>query len=139
MQNLKSEFMFDVRRPAFSNHRISTDSIRSIDRGTNHKLPKYSTMKTATASLAILAASLGAVGAFAPPPSCHGRLQALHSYLDDLEGPAASQYAPPASVGADPTATSRGDKFQYSPCTPIGDNTRVGQYGRLSGLAPGRE
>ena len=96
-------------------------------------------MKIATASLTILAASLGAVGAFAPAPSCHDRLQALHSYLDNLEGPAATQYAPPAPVGADPTATSRGDKFQYSPCTPIGDNTRVGQYGRLSGLAPGRE
>ena len=112
-------------------------------------------MKIAAASLTILGASLGPVGAFTPTPSCNGRLQALHSfsYLENLgEEPAASpdqqqafmepvpaQYTPPAPVGADPAVTSRGDKFQYSPCTPIGDNTRVGQYGRLSGLAPGRE
>jgi len=116
------------------------------------------TMKISSVSLIILTASLDAAGAFAPAASSNGRGQPLHSsYLENLgDGPAASpdqqqppqqafmqpvpaQYAPAAPLGSDSAATSRGDKFQYSPCTPIGDNTRGGQYGRLSGLAPGRE
>ena len=115
-------------------------------------------MKISPASLILLAASLDFVGAFAPAATSNIRLQPLHSsfsYLENLgdEEPAASpdhqqqafmqpvadQYASAAPVGGDPSASSRGDKFQYSPCTPIGDNTRGGQYGRLSGLAPGRE
>ena len=114
-------------------------------------------MKISSASLIVLAASLDVVGAFAPAATSNIRLQPLHSsfsYLENLgDEPAASpdqqqqafmqpvadQYASAAPVGGDPSASSRGDKFQYSPCTPIGDNTRGGQYGRLSGLAPGRE
>lgn len=113
------------------------------------------TMKISPASLILLAASMDVVGAFAPAANSNVRLQPLHfSYLETLgDEPAASpdqqqqafmqpvadQYASSAPVGGDPATSSRGDKFQYSPCTPIGDNTRGGQYGRLSGLAPGRE
>lgn len=111
-------------------------------------------MKISPASLILLAASMDVVGAFAPAANSNVRLQPLHSYLETLgDEPAASpdqqqqafmqpvadQYASSAPVGGDPATSSRGDKFQYSPCTPIGDNTRGGQYGRLSGLAPGRE
>lgn len=131
-----------------------------LGRGINYKQRGNITMKISPASLILLAASLDVVGAFAPAANSNIRLQPLHSsfsYLENLgEEPAASpdqqqppqqafmqpvadQHALAAPVGGDPAATSRGDKFQYSPCTPIGDNTRGGQYGRLSGLAPGRE
>ena len=118
-------------------------------------------MKISPASWILLAVSLDAAGAFAPVASSNIRFQPLYSSFSYLENlgeepaafpdqqqqppqqafmqPVADQYAPAAPLGADPAATSRGDKFQYSPCTPIGDNTRGGQYGRLSGLAPGRE
>lgn len=142
------------------NSRAKSETIPRLDRGINYKQRRNTTMKVSSASIIILATSLDVAGAFAPAASSNIRLQPLHSsfsYLENLgDEPAASpgqqqppqqafmqpvpdQYAPAAPVGGDPAMTSRGDKFQYSPCTPIGDNTRGGQYGRLSGLAPGRE